>query len=86
MRVEPGTMLRMRVYVFGRDRRFATKRDHADAGGGVFDWTDSWEDDRNSLRVLRGGAWDSGVSNLRCTNRNTARPSLRVVYGGFRCA
>ena len=70
----------------GGTGRFATKRDHADAGGGVFDWTDSWEDDRNSLRVLRGGAWNGSVTGVRCSNRNAGHPATRNVYNGFRCA
>ena len=57
-----------------------------DAAGGVFDWTDSWEDDRKSSRVLRGGAWGDVVTGLRCAYRNTALPTGRVVVYGFRCA
>ena len=57
-----------------------------DMAGNVWDWTDSWFDDRRSLRVLRGGGWDSLPFRLRCTLRNRDVPDSRNPDRGFRCA
>ena len=57
-----------------------------DASGGVWDWTSSWEDERRSSRVLRGGAWNNQPGNLRCANRNTNLPRERNTNVGLRCA
>jgi len=37
-------------------------------------------------RVLRGGSWISGVSNLPVANRNFFNPENQYYYVGFRCA
>ena len=58
----------------------------SDAAGGVCDWTDSWFDERESSRVLRGGAWYDAIADLRCANRNRGAPMLRNSGIGFRCA
>ena len=57
-----------------------------DASGGVWDWTDSWFDERRSLRVLRGGSWLNIVAALRCADRSRSAPRTRVTGIGFRCA
>jgi serine/threonine-protein kinase len=57
-----------------------------DAAGNVWDWTDSWYDERRSLRVLRGGAWNLGSSVLRCGLRGGSAPRVRLTNFGFRCA
>jgi serine/threonine-protein kinase len=57
-----------------------------DAAGGIWDWTDSWFDERRSVRVLRGGAWNLPPKILRCAIRNTSAPDGRSVNLGFRCA
>ncbi len=57
-----------------------------DAAGNVWDWTDSWFDERRSLRVLRGGSWSSPSAHLRCWVRNTIAPWHRGLTFGFRCA
>ncbi len=57
-----------------------------DASGGVWDWTDSWFDERRSSHVLRGGSWGSALAYLRCTYRHTNEPRYRRSYVGFRCA
>ena len=56
-----------------------------DAAGGVWDWTDSW-DETQSLRVLRGGSWSGPLTSLRCSARITLHPTSRHVTVGFRCA
>lgn len=58
----------------------------ADAAGGMWDWTASWFDHRETSRVLRGGAWGNPPAYLRCTNRLGLLPSDRDTVNGFRCA
>ncbi|MHC4938655.1 MAG: bifunctional serine/threonine-protein kinase/formylglycine-generating enzyme family protein [Planctomycetota bacterium] len=57
-----------------------------DASGGVWDWTSSWEDERRSSRVLRGGAWSTRPGLLRCALRRSYLPRERHPVVGFRCA
>ncbi|MHC4550010.1 MAG: SUMF1/EgtB/PvdO family nonheme iron enzyme [Planctomycetota bacterium] len=57
-----------------------------DAAGGVWDWTDSWFDERKSLRVLRGGAWSLQPEIMRCAYRYGNGPTIRAADYGFRCA
>jgi len=57
-----------------------------DASGGVWDWTSSWEDERRSSRVLRGGSWSAHAPAMRCAFRNTLLPRERNATVGFRCA
>ena len=57
-----------------------------DASGGVWDWTDSWYDDRESSRVLRGGSWYVLPTILRSALRSTAAPAVRNGNDGFRLA
>jgi serine/threonine-protein kinase len=57
-----------------------------DAAGGVWEWTDSWYDERHSLRFLRGGAWSDLPGFLRCACRARVNPSRRDSGYGFRCA
>ena len=58
----------------------------ADASGGVWEWTSSWEDERRSSRVLRGGSWLNPANVLRCSNRSSLLPRERASFVGFRCA
>ncbi len=57
-----------------------------DASGGAWDWTSSWEDERRSSRVLRGGSWNAQPSFLRCAVRTTYLPRARSTDVGVRCA
>jgi formylglycine-generating enzyme required for sulfatase activity len=57
-----------------------------DASGGVWDWTSSWEDERRSSRVLRGGAWLNQPGFLRCAFRFSNLPRERYTNVGVRCA
>ncbi|MHC5050476.1 MAG: formylglycine-generating enzyme family protein, partial [Planctomycetota bacterium] len=57
-----------------------------DASGGVWDWTSSWEDERRSSRVLRGGSWNDHPIVVRCAHRGTYLPRGRFAFVGFRCA
>ena len=64
----------------------ASVYDMGDAAGGVWDWTDSWQDDRRSSRVLRGGSWDYPPSVMRAARRTADLPRVRFAGVGFRCA
>jgi formylglycine-generating enzyme required for sulfatase activity len=57
-----------------------------DASGGVWDWTSSWEDERRSSRVLRGGSWNFQPIYLRAALRNAHLPRVRDTFVGVRCA
>lgn len=57
-----------------------------DAAGGMWDWTDSWLDERKTLRVLRGGSWEVPPAALRCAYRAGVQPSGRNSSSGLRCA
>jgi serine/threonine-protein kinase len=57
-----------------------------DASGGVWDWTSSWEDDRQSSRVVIGGSWDIRSSFMICAARFAVLPRERLNEIGFRCA
>jgi len=57
-----------------------------DAAGGAWEWTDSFFDERNQDRVLRGGSWSSILGNLKCSARISFQPTIRTASTGFRCA
>lgn len=60
-----------------------------DMAGNVWEWTDSWWDEKKEWRVLRGGSWYNDKLWSRCAarNRNYPRRSPRYwsLSGGFRC-
>jgi gamma-glutamyl hercynylcysteine S-oxide synthase len=37
-------------------------------------------------RVLRGGSWATRAGAIRATTRRSARPEVRHLFSGFRCA
>ncbi|MHC4972486.1 MAG: protein kinase domain-containing protein [Planctomycetota bacterium] len=57
-----------------------------DASGGAWDWTSSWQDERHSSRVLRGGSWLNPPHVLRAANRNALLPRERLSFATVRCA
>ena len=64
-----------------------------DMSGNVWEWTSSpWTDDFasppvGSIRVNRGGSWDSGdPSHVRSASRGRDVPSVQYRHLGFRCA
>jgi formylglycine-generating enzyme required for sulfatase activity len=44
-----------------------------------------WGKVRESLRVVRGGAWNNNAVDLRAANRNRNWPADRNVNIGVRC-
>ncbi|MFQ6115814.1 MAG: SUMF1/EgtB/PvdO family nonheme iron enzyme, partial [bacterium] len=46
----------------------------------------SAESDIGSKRVLRGGGWNSAVSDLRLSTRENREPEFMGNNIGFRCA
>ena len=57
------------------------------AAGGVWDWTDSWFDDRRAARVLRGGSWNyAPAPGGWSAFRHGSAPRCRDADVGFRCA
>jgi formylglycine-generating enzyme required for sulfatase activity len=57
-----------------------------DAAGNVWDWTESFFDERCSLRVLRGGSWNNASAYLCCGIRLACAPRHRAANVGFRGA
>jgi len=58
----------------------------ADACGSMWDWTSSWEDERQSFRVIRGGSWLTHVHYLGCAFSGPSLPGERFAAVGIRCA
>lgn len=57
-----------------------------DIAGNVWEWTDSWYDDKKTYRVLRGGSWLNVGNFCRCANRYRINPVSRIDNVGSRCA
>jgi formylglycine-generating enzyme required for sulfatase activity/GTPase SAR1 family protein len=58
----------------------------SDMAGNVWEWTDSWYDEKEEERVRRGGSWFTDWSDARCALRFRFLPVLRYNNTGFRCA
>ena len=56
----------------------------ADMAGNVWEWTESWHDEEQTRRVLRGGSWLYGKGYARVSIGNHFTPNLAVLEFGFR--
>ncbi|MBW1720393.1 MAG: formylglycine-generating enzyme family protein, partial [Deltaproteobacteria bacterium] len=57
-----------------------------DMAGNVWEWTDSWYDEKKKYKVQRGGSWHDFWFLARCSFRYWLFPEYRDAYDGFRCA
>src|SRR3990167_1245193 len=57
-----------------------------DMAGNVWEWTDSWYDNKETERVVRGGSWYYASFYCRCAYRSRDIPDYRIGSIGFRCA
>jgi formylglycine-generating enzyme required for sulfatase activity len=55
-----------------------------DLAGNIWEWTNSWYDERQSDRVLRGGSWVHDRYDARCRVRSGFDPHLSLSSLGFR--
>jgi formylglycine-generating enzyme required for sulfatase activity len=71
-----------------------------DMHGNVGEWCSDWYDpayygnatekdpsgpSSGKFKVVRGGAWNSDGASLRCANRNSLNPDVKLNSIGFRC-
>ena len=57
-----------------------------DMAGNVWEWTDSWFEEAQERRVLRGGSWGSGSMTVRGCYRGRDFPTYWSNGYGVRCA
>ena len=57
-----------------------------DMAGGVREWCDSWFDEKNVDRLIRGGSWNFRRIGCHCAYRVGANPKAIYLFLGFRLA
>ncbi|WP_343675131.1 SUMF1/EgtB/PvdO family nonheme iron enzyme [Chitinophaga sp.] len=55
-----------------------------DMSGNVAEWCEDWADSAHTLKVVKGGGYDSAVGELVVSNRRAERPEVRLRDVGFR--
>jgi formylglycine-generating enzyme required for sulfatase activity len=55
-----------------------------DMAGNVWEWTDSWRNENERERVLRGGSWAANANYARAVSRFSGTPGSRDGNTGFR--
>lgn len=55
-----------------------------DLAGGIREWCDAWFDERNGLRLVRGGSWNFGEIGAHCAYRLGCSPGHSYHFIGFR--
>ena len=55
-----------------------------DMPGGIREWCDSWFDESNGHRLVRGGSWNFGEIGAHCAYRLGCGPTISYVFIGFR--
>jgi formylglycine-generating enzyme required for sulfatase activity len=55
--------------IIGQFSEENTPEEICDLSGNVWEWTNSWDEDQQVNRVLRGGSWDGGRRYARCAYR-----------------
>ena len=55
-----------------------------DLAGNVWEWTDSWWDEEETRRIVRGGSWYFPQSSARAFSYDLFRPETRTTSVGFR--
>lgn len=63
-----------------------TPEEISDLSGNVWEWTNSWYDEKEEMKVLRGGSWVNNGDYCRCAYRNFDEPDYGYFNIGFRCA
>ena len=66
-------------------KRGETPEGVSDMAGNVWEWTDSWYEEKKENKVLRGGSWGSDRGDARCADRVRLYPAGRSDGIGFRC-